>query len=233
MVGGISTAGLSPNDIAVLGALNGDGTPGHTLLTLIGTLTPGQQKQALDSLSGQNATVNLLLALDAPQVFITDIESHILLGAAGGGGSQYASAGIADGQVAQGNGLLGNQGAIYGGWRSDPWYATGLASVGWNDYQTNRNVFLFGPASATFGGQAYSVYGEGGYITQLLDVTVTPYFGLGYVHAHTGAFTETGGGGTALSVNAAGCARPGSTNSPTRITASLQPLSPHHRRPSP
>src|SRR5579864_5727075 len=41
MVGGISTAGLSPNDIAVLGALNGDGTPGHTLLTLIGTLTPG------------------------------------------------------------------------------------------------------------------------------------------------------------------------------------------------
>jgi len=95
------------------------------------------------------------------------------------------------------------QGAIYGGWRSDPWYATGLGSVGWNDYQTMRNIFLFGPASASFGGQSYSVYGEGGYIAEFQGLTLTPYLGLDYVHAHTDAFTETGGGGTALSVNAA------------------------------
>lgn len=245
------------------------------MLTLIGTLTLGRQKQAFDSLSGQNATVNLTLALETPDIFIFDVENHLLLGAAPSGG-QFASAGLADGQVAQG-GLLGNfdslqtgawargygvfgnasatignspfdstragiiagvdwrvgndavigaafnyghdsvnftdgtgntalnsyQGAIYGGWRADPWYATGVASAGWNDYQTTRNIFLFGPANGSFGGQSYSVHGEGGYIAQVQSMTVTPYLGLGYVHAHTDAFTETAGGGAALIVNAA------------------------------
>jgi uncharacterized protein with beta-barrel porin domain len=99
------------------------------------------------------------------------------------------------------------QGSVYGQYTVDPnWYVNGLAGFGWQTYKSARVVTLLAPGvdNGSYDGQSYRVYGESGYALHpafLPQAQVTPYLGLGYLHTHTGAFTETGST-SALSVQA-------------------------------
>jgi outer membrane autotransporter protein len=101
------------------------------------------------------------------------------------------------------------QGAAYAGWAGGPWYALGSAVVSFNDFGTSRLLTPFGlPGDATSSpsGQSYQGHAEAGYRWVLpaagVNVSVTPYAALDYVHATLSGFSETGGFG-ALSVNSA------------------------------
>src|SRR6185312_12192570 len=89
----------------------------------------------------------------------------------------------------------------------DPnWYVNGIAGFGWQTYKTQRVVSFFGTNvnNGSFDGQSYQLYAETGYALHpafLPQTRVTPYLGLGYLHAHTNGFTETGST-TVLSVQA-------------------------------
>jgi len=99
------------------------------------------------------------------------------------------------------------QGSAYGQYAIDPnWYVNGIAGFGWQTYKTQRVVSFFGTNvnNGSFDGQSYQLYAETGYALHpafLPQTRVTPYLGLGYLHAHTNGFTETGST-TVLSVQA-------------------------------
>jgi uncharacterized protein with beta-barrel porin domain len=99
------------------------------------------------------------------------------------------------------------QGSAYGQYSFDPnWYVNGIAGFGWQTYTTQRVVSLIttNVNNGNFDGQSYRLYGETGYTLHpaFMPLTrVTPYLGLGYLHAHTDGFTETGSS-TALTVQA-------------------------------
>jgi uncharacterized protein with beta-barrel porin domain len=99
------------------------------------------------------------------------------------------------------------QGSVYGKYTVNPnWYVDGEAGFGWQTYKSARVVTLLAPGTnnGSYDGQSYRVYGETGYALHpafLPRVQVTPYLGLGYLHAHTDSFTETGSA-SALSVQA-------------------------------
>ncbi|MBV9592080.1 MAG: autotransporter outer membrane beta-barrel domain-containing protein, partial [Hyphomicrobiales bacterium] len=114
------------------------------------------------------------------------------------------------------------QGALYTGWNSGAWYATGIAGFGVNAFGTTRQLAALGlPGSATSSpnGQTYSSYAETGYRFSQQGFAVTPYAGLGYIHAHINGFTESGGLG-ALSVNA-GSSDSLATDLGVRLTTSV------------
>ncbi|HLJ63814.1 MAG TPA: autotransporter outer membrane beta-barrel domain-containing protein, partial [Stellaceae bacterium] len=94
----------------------------------------------------------------------------------------------------------------YGSWEGGPWYASGLASVGLNSFDTTRNLASFGLAGTATShprGESWSGYGEAGYhVMGVPWAHLTPYAGLGYVGTHLDGFSESGGLG-ALQVNAA------------------------------
>jgi outer membrane autotransporter protein len=120
------------------------------------------------------------------------------------------------------------QGALYGKYAVDPHiYVAGLAGFGWQDYDARRFIVAPISASATsnYSGQGYRLYGESGYAFHLAgplpDTTVTPYVGLGYLHTHVDSFTEAGGGGAALSVDAVD-ANSFTTSLGARATTSLR-----------
>ncbi|HLJ62875.1 MAG TPA: autotransporter outer membrane beta-barrel domain-containing protein, partial [Stellaceae bacterium] len=101
------------------------------------------------------------------------------------------------------------QGAGYLGWAAGPWYASGLAGAGIDQFSTSRELAamgLSGLATSHPGGATYEGYGEAGYHLKQAGFTLTPYLGAGYTHASLDAFTESGSFG-ALAVNA------GNTNS--------------------
>jgi uncharacterized protein with beta-barrel porin domain len=99
------------------------------------------------------------------------------------------------------------QGSVYGQYAVDPnWYVNGVAGFGWSNYKTARVVTLgvTNVNNGSFDGQSYRAYAETGYALHpsfVPQARVTPYLGLGYLHAHTDGFTETGSA-TALNVQA-------------------------------
>jgi outer membrane autotransporter protein len=120
------------------------------------------------------------------------------------------------------------QGALYGKYAVDQnIYVAGLAGFGWQDYDARRFIVAPISASATsnYSGQGYRLYGESGYAFHLAgplpDTIVTPYVGLGYLHTHVDSFTESGGGGAALSVDAVD-ANSFTTSLGARATTSLR-----------
>ncbi len=100
------------------------------------------------------------------------------------------------------------QGSVYGQYEIDPaWYVNGVAGFGWQTYKSARVVTLLTTTTnnGSYEGQSYRLYGESGYNLRPAflapnAVQVTPYLGLGYLHTHTGGFTENGP--TALNVQA-------------------------------
>lgn len=101
------------------------------------------------------------------------------------------------------------QGSAYGQYQiNNDWYVNGLAGFGWQTYSSARVVSFLAPGvdNGSYNGQSYRAYGESGYTLRPAflapnNARVTPYLGLGYLHTHEGAFTESGP--TALSVQAA------------------------------
>ena len=101
------------------------------------------------------------------------------------------------------------QGAAYAGWAGGPWYALGKRG---RELQRFLDLALLTPfglpgdATSSPSGQSYAGHAEAGYHWGLpaagVNVNVTPYAALDYVHAHIDGFSETGGFG-ALSVNSA------------------------------
>ena len=125
---------------------------------------------------------------------------NLIVGVAG----NYASSSLDFGDASHSN-VATYQGALYGGWNSGAWYATAIAGFGVNTYGTTRQLAALGlPGAATSSpdGQSYSSYAEAGYRFSQTGFAVTPFAGLGYIHAHIDAFTETGGFG-ALAVDGA------------------------------
>ena len=100
------------------------------------------------------------------------------------------------------------QGSVYGQYQIDPaWYVNGVAGFGWQTYKSARVVTLLTTTTnnGSYEGQSYRLYGESGYNLRPAFLApnalqVTPYLGFGYLHTHTGGFTENGP--TALNVQA-------------------------------
>jgi outer membrane autotransporter protein len=93
----------------------------------------------------------------------------------------------------------------YGGWHDEALYVTAIAGASFSDIGSTRSLAVagLGNANGSFSGETYSAYGEGGYTMMPWDgLRLTPYLGLLYAHAHTDAFTETGGAIGPLSVPA-------------------------------
>ena len=94
----------------------------------------------------------------------------------------------------------------YGQHDADRWYANGLVTVGWNDYDSKRRIVFTGVTETAKGsneGNTYVLYAEAGYKLPLGDLNLKPLFGLGYVNGDTTAFTESGGGVYRLRVQGA------------------------------
>lgn len=97
-------------------------------------------------------------------------------------------------------GLIG-----YASYVANRWYANLSAGVVQQRYDTNRIVSfpgVQGQANGSFNGQQYVARGEVGYPLALGPATVTPLASLTYSYLHQSAYTETGGNGAALAVDA-------------------------------
>ena len=123
-----------------------------------------------------------------------------------GGAFDYSHTAVNFGGGAGNASVDGYEAAGYAGWRDGPWYANGVASVGWNNETGARSIV--GAPSATGGtsGMTYAAFGEIGYSLAEDDLRFVPYGALGYAHARLDAFTESGGAGSGLLVQAGGAA---------------------------
>ena len=98
----------------------------------------------------------------------------------------------------------------YAGYSGDPWYVNVMAGVTRQQYSTTRNVNytgFSGVANGSFNGLQYSSSVQAGYplnVEQWLPgVTLTPLAGLSYSVVRQNGYTESGGNGAALVVDAA------------------------------
>ncbi len=99
-----------------------------------------------------------------------------------------------------GYGLIG-----YASYTGSPWYVNLSGGVVQQQYDTTRAVnfqSFSGTADGHFSGQQYVARAEVGYPLALGGVTLTPLASLMYSHQDQGSYTESGGSGAALSVDA-------------------------------
>ncbi len=100
-----------------------------------------------------------------------------------------------------GYGLIG-----YASYTGSPWYVTLNGGVIQQQFDTTRQVDLPGFSSVAdgqFSGQQYVASAEAGWPLALGSFTLTPLGRLTYSYQHQNGYTESGGGGAALSVDAA------------------------------
>jgi outer membrane autotransporter protein len=99
-------------------------------------------------------------------------------------------------------GLLG-----YASFTGNPWYVNLSAGIVQGHYDESRVLNgitgIDGKASGDFNGQQYVARAQAGYPLALGGLTLTPLASLTYSYLHQGAYTENGGDGGALSVDAA------------------------------
>ncbi len=98
-------------------------------------------------------------------------------------------------------GLMG-----YASYIADTWYGNLSAGVVQQRYDTNRSINFTGfsgNTNAQFNGTQYVARAEAGYPLALPFATVTPVAALTYSYLHQASYTESGGNGAALAVNAA------------------------------
>jgi outer membrane autotransporter protein len=101
-----------------------------------------------------------------------------------------------------GYGLVG-----YAGYAASnsPWYVNLSGAVVQQEYDTTRIVSMQGfegAADGHYSGQQYVLQAETGLPMALSRVTLTPLASLTYSYQHQGSYTETGGNGAGLSVDA-------------------------------
>jgi outer membrane autotransporter protein len=124
-----------------------------------------------------------------------------------GGAFSYSNAAINNtGDTAGDNTRVNSYGLIgYASYTASRWYANLSVGAVQQRYDTNRAVDFSGfagEANGAFNGQQYVARGEVGYPIALGVATVTPLATLTYSYLHQSAYTESGGNGAALSVNA-------------------------------
>lgn len=98
-------------------------------------------------------------------------------------------------------GLIG-----YASYSGKPWYVNLAAGAVLQRYDSTRVVDFTGfsgVANGQFNGQQYVASAEFGYPLALGAVTLTPLASLAYSYLHQGSYSESGGNGAALSVDAA------------------------------
>ena len=94
----------------------------------------------------------------------------------------------------------------YASYIGQTWYANLLAGVVGQKYDTRRSISFTGfsgVADGKFNGQQYVARAEGGYPLAVGSTTVTPLASLTYSRLHQNGYTESGGNGAALAVDAA------------------------------
>ncbi|PXW25368.1 autotransporter domain-containing protein [Paraburkholderia caballeronis] len=99
-----------------------------------------------------------------------------------------------------GYGLIG-----YASYSGEPWYVNLAASVTLQRYDSTREIGFdgfSGAANGQFNGQQYAASAEFGYPLALGGFTLTPLVSLAYSYLHQNAYTESGGNGAALAVDA-------------------------------
>jgi outer membrane autotransporter protein len=97
-------------------------------------------------------------------------------------------------------GLIG-----YASYAGKPWYVNLSGGVVQQQYDTSRLIDFTGfssNATGSFSGQQYVARVEGGYPLALGAMTFTPLANLMYSYLHQEGYTESGGNGAALSVDA-------------------------------
>lgn len=97
-------------------------------------------------------------------------------------------------------GLLG-----YADYTGDTWYANLSAGIAQQRYDSTRAVDFTGfsgSADGAFSGQQYMARAEFGYPLALGGMSLTPIASLTYGYLHQNAYTESGGNGSALAVDA-------------------------------
>jgi outer membrane autotransporter protein len=98
-------------------------------------------------------------------------------------------------------GLIG-----YASYTGSPWYVNLSGAVMDQQYDTTRQVNFqgfSGTANGQFSGRQYVARAEAGYPLALGGVTLTPLASLTYSYQNQGSYTESGGNGAALAVDAA------------------------------
>jgi len=156
-----------------------------------------------DNVSGYSANYNgLLLGADA------EVTDHVRAG----GLFSYAKTSMSNSGDNTGTSASVNSYGLsaYGSYTDDPWYVNVLAGVAKQQYSTARDVSytgFSGVANGSFHGLQYTTAVQAGYplnVEQWLPgVTVTPLAGLSYSTLRQDGYSETGGNGAGLSVNAA------------------------------
>jgi outer membrane autotransporter protein len=100
-----------------------------------------------------------------------------------------------------GYGLIG-----YASYSGTPWYVNLSGGVVQQRFDTTRQIDITGfsgIASGQFSGQQYVASVEGGWPLAVAGLTLTPLASLTYSYQHENAYTESGGNGAALAVDAA------------------------------
>jgi len=99
--------------------------------------------------------------------------------------------------------------SAYASYTGDPWYVNLLAGVAQQQYATSRAISytgFSGVANGSFNGIQYSTTAQAGYplnVEQWLPgVSVTPLAGLSYSTLRENGYSETGGNGAGLTMNA-------------------------------
>jgi outer membrane autotransporter protein len=163
----------------------------------------GQARQdQRDNVSGYNADYNgVLIGAD------TLIGDHWRVGGLG----SYANTSMAnDGDNSGSSTHATSYGLIgYAGYAGQQWYADFSAGAVQHKYSTMRSIGFTGfsgDAAGQHNGMQYVASAQAGYPIKLNaltpDTTLTPLAGLTYSTLHQDAYTETGGNGAALSVDA-------------------------------
>jgi autotransporter family porin len=80
-------------------------------------------------------------------------------------------------------------------------YVDGMLSYAWNEHDGQRTDFLSNTYESEFDGNQFSLKGEVGKSYDWANTRVTPNFGLHYINVETDDYSETGTGGSALTVN--------------------------------
>jgi outer membrane autotransporter protein len=187
----VEFASLDPAQVAREGLLSDDGTT-------------GAWARGYGTFGNAGATVGNSPFTDSRGGVIAGIDGRFGEGVRGGLAFDYGHTAVNFTDGTGSTSLDSYSIAAYGGWHAGPWYASGVASFGWNDYGTTRlfPALGFNAASGSFSGQGYGAEGQLGYVMQRNGFTLTPNLVLNYAHAHTDAFTETGSA-AGLIVNAA------------------------------
>jgi outer membrane autotransporter protein len=153
-----------------------------------------------DQVDGYSATYDgILLGIDK------DLHNRWRAGGAFSYSNTYVSnSGDTSGNSAHinGYGLIG-----YARYQGDPWYVNLSATAANQQYSTSRAITSIpgfsGTAQGKFSGMQYATRAEAGYPIPLKnDWILTPLGSLTYSYQNQSAYTETGGNGAGLSVDA-------------------------------